>query len=271
MIPKKIHYCWFGGKPLTEMAEKCIASWKKFAPDFEIIRWDETNFDISAWQYAKEAYEAKKFAFVADVAQLYALVNYGGIYMDTDVELIKPIDSLLEYEAFSGFEAPHSITTGIIGCTSGFPLFVEFLSKYQEQTFFNRDGTFDMTTNVERLTELCLNNGLKLNNQQQIIAGLTLLPQDYLCPQRQGIIDVTENSLCIHWFVGSWHSEQEQFGDNAYRVYVNKLVKFLPRRLARHFARFIADVKCHGVLRAFINVDSIKRHWNSFKTKWQKD
>lgn len=271
MIPKKIHYCWFGGKPLTEMAEKCIASWKKFAPDFEIIRWDETNFDISAWQYTKEAYEAKKFAFVADVARLYALVNYGGIYMDTDVELIKPIDSLLEYEAISGFETPSNIPTGLMGCVAGFSLFGKLLKDYSSERFIMDDGSFNMTTNVVRITEACSQLGLILNNQKQTIAGFTLLPQDYLCPQRQGIIEVTENSLCIHWFVGSWHSEQEQLGDNAYRVYVNKLVKFLPRRLARHLARFISDIKYHGILRAFINVDSIKRHWNSFKDRWRNN
>ena len=107
MIPKVIHYCWFGGNPLPELAQKCIASWKKYCPDYEIKEWNESNFDLNCCDYVREAYEAKKWAFVSDVARLYAMVHEGGIYMDTDVEVIAPLDSLLQYHAVSGFETEH--------------------------------------------------------------------------------------------------------------------------------------------------------------------
>ena len=109
MIPKKIHYCWFGGNPLPEDAQKYLESWKKFCPDYEIIRWDEKNFDINQLPYVQEAFKAKKWAFITDYVRLYALYNYGGIYMDTDVEVLKSLDSFLELKAFSGFENEENI------------------------------------------------------------------------------------------------------------------------------------------------------------------
>ena len=105
MIPKIIHYCWFGGKPKPELAEKCIESWKKFCPDYEIVEWNEGNFNINSNLYVKQAYEAKKYAFVTDYVRLYALYTQGGIYMDTDVMVLKPLDEYLNHEAFSGFES----------------------------------------------------------------------------------------------------------------------------------------------------------------------
>ena len=120
MIPKTIHYCWFGGNPLPKLAKKCIKSWKKYCPDFEIIEWNEANFDISsAPLYVRQAYEAKKWAFVTDYVRLYALTSYGGIYMDTDVEVIKPLDFFLNHDAFSGFESEKSIPTGIMASKKG--------------------------------------------------------------------------------------------------------------------------------------------------------
>ena len=135
MIPKVIHYCWFGGKPLPKLAKKCLASWKKFCPDYEIIRWDESNFDVNGCDYSREAYEAKKWAFVSDYARLKVIVDNGGIYMDTDVEVVKPLDEFLSHEAFSGFENPRSITTGIMACEKGFAPFAEMLNEYYTQHF----------------------------------------------------------------------------------------------------------------------------------------
>ena len=111
MIPKIIHYCWFGGKPLPELAQKCIASWKKYCPDYEIKEWNESNFNLNSCDYVREAYEAKKWAFITDYVRLYAMVTEGGIYMDTDVEVIKPLDPFLKHKAFSGFEDEVSIPT----------------------------------------------------------------------------------------------------------------------------------------------------------------
>ena len=135
MIPKKIHYCWFGGNPLPEMARHCIDSWKKYCPDYEIKEWNETNFDLHFNDYVWEAFQAKKWAFITDVVRLHALVTEGGIYMDTDVEVVKPLDSLLQYEAVSGFEAEARIPTGLMACEKGQRLFVELLHDYEGSTF----------------------------------------------------------------------------------------------------------------------------------------
>lgn len=116
MIPKKIHYCWFGGNPLPPLAVKCIESWKKYCPDYEIKEWNESNFDLNCNEYVREAYEAKKWAFITDVVRLYAMVTEGGIYMDTDVEVLRPLDDLLVYEAVSGFETKTRIPTGLMAC-----------------------------------------------------------------------------------------------------------------------------------------------------------
>ena len=127
MIPKVIHFCWFGGKPLPDIANKYIDTWKRHCPNYEIKQWDETNFDIASCAYTKEAYEAKKWAFISDYVRLYAMVNEGGIYMDTDVEVLKSLDVFLNHQAFSEFEDEVSIPTGIMGCEKGFPLFKELL------------------------------------------------------------------------------------------------------------------------------------------------
>ena len=130
MIPKIIHYCWFGGNPLSDLAQKCIDSWKKYCPDYEIKEWNESNFDLNSCDYVREAYQAKKWAFVTDYVRLYAMVTEGGIYMDTDVEVIRPLDSFLSNRAFSGFEDETNIPTGIMACEKGFPLFEELLEEY---------------------------------------------------------------------------------------------------------------------------------------------
>ena len=115
MIPKKIHYCWFGRKPLPALALMCIESWKRFLPDYEIIEWNEDNFDVNLYQYAKEAYHMKKYAFVSDVCRLYALKEIGGLYMDTDLEVLKPLDAFLHHNAFSGYESNGYIPTALMG------------------------------------------------------------------------------------------------------------------------------------------------------------
>ena len=212
MIPKKIHYCWFGGNPLPEFAKKCIESWKKYCPDYEIIEWNENNFDINCCNYVKEAYNAKKWAFVSDVVRLYALVNYGGIYMDTDVEVLKPLDDILSYEAVSGFESETSISTGLMACEKNQPLFFELLHEYDDIHFLKKDGSLDLTTNVTRITNTCLKYGLKLNNSFQIINGFAIFPNDYFCPKDYASkkINLTHNTYTIHHFNGSWVSKTKK-------------------------------------------------------------
>ena len=208
MIPKTIHYCWFGKGKLPELAIQCIESWKRYLPDYEIKEWNEDNFDLDLYPYVREAYDSKKFAFVTDVVRLYALYNEGGIYMDTDVEVLHPLDSLLAYEAVSGFESSNQIPTGLMACTRYNVLFKELLDDYEGQHFVKEDGSLDLTTNVVRITKHLSQYGLNLNNSFQVVHGLTLLPSDYLCPKsaNDGKIYLTNNSLVIHHFAGSWRS-----------------------------------------------------------------
>ena len=261
MIPKIIHYCWFGGNPLPELAKKCIESWKKYCPDYEIKRWDENNFDVNCCDYVREAYEAKKWAFVSDVVRLYALVNYGGIYMDTDVEVLKPLDELLHYEAVSGFESDTDIPTGLMSCIKEQELFVEFLHDYDDKHFIRSDGTYDTTTNVKRITDICLKYGFVPNNTFQTVKGFTLFPKDYFCPKdyKTRVTTITQNTYTIHHFDGSWLSDEEKLATK-YRA---KLYKFLPEKFAGRIAKFFAVFKLRGIMSAINEtVDFAKRKIN---------
>lgn len=237
MIPKKIHYCWFGGKDLPPLAKKCIASWKKYCPDYEIIEWNEKNFDININKYTKEAYENKKYAFVSDVARLYALYNYGGVYMDTDVELVKNIDIFLSNEAFSGFEAYDRVPTGIMAAEKHNKLFKKFLDYYNDKSFINDDGSYNMTTNVTIITNELENYGLKKNNTLQSPGGFTLYPVDYFCPFNfeKRKLEKTNNTYAIHWFNGSWVPRKEKYKVSIYRF----LKKIFGEKNLQKFTRII--------------------------------
>lgn len=206
MIPKVIHYIWFGGNPLTPLAEKCISSWREFCPDYEIVRWDESNFDDGGNRYFREAIEAKKWAFASDYARLKVLVENGGFYMDTDVEVLKPLDRFLSDEALSGFETESRVPTGLMACRDSFPLFARLLHDYDDRNFIKSNGQLDLTTNVTLITNACLEEGLVLNGEKQTVAGFTLYPKDWFCPKDHdtGRIELTENSHTIHHFDGSW-------------------------------------------------------------------
>lgn len=208
MIPKKIHYCWFGRGKMPDLAVKCIESWKKYLPEYEIKEWNEDTFDLNLYPYAKEAYENRKFAFVTDVVRLYAMYTEGGIYMDTDVEVLKPLDYLLQFEGVSGFETESQIPTGLMASRKGLPLVKELLDDYNGLHFVKADGSFDLTTNVIRITNIFRRHGFKPNGKMQTVADFTLLPKDYLCPKdyRDDKIYLTDNSLCIHHFSASWTS-----------------------------------------------------------------
>ena len=212
-IPKIIHYCWFGGKPKPKLAEKCIRSWKKYCPDYEIIEWNENNFDVAAAPlYVRQAYETGRWAFVTDYVRLKAMVEMGGIYMDTDVEVIKPLDPYLKHKGFAGFEHPQRIQTGLLACEKGFPLFQEFIAYYDTAAFFRNDGSQNTTTNVQVLTRLCEKYGLRLDGSRQTVQDFEVYPTEYFCP-----VDFDTEKLCkskntvvIHWFAASWHTEVER-------------------------------------------------------------
>lgn len=223
MIPKKIHYCWFGGNPLNEMALKCIESWKKYFPDYEIIRWDESNFDVNACDYTREAYQAQKWAFISDYARFVILYEYGGLYFDTDVEVIKPMDDLIEKGAFMGCEKEVAMTDGVSSDGSGFDLGVnpglgfggspglgvykEIIEDYQNSHFYRADGTSNtVDTVVVRTTRALVRHGLMAKNNIQEVAGVYVYPKDYFAPKDvlTHELIITENTRSIHHYDASW-------------------------------------------------------------------
>lgn len=212
-IPKIIHYCWFGGKPKPKLAEKCIRSWKKYCPDFRIIEWNEGNFDVSAAPaYVRQAYEVGRWAFVTDYVRLKAMTQMGGVYMDTDVELVKPLTPFLTHDAFAGFENDASVQTGLLACCPGFPLFQEFLKHYDSASFIKPDGSHDVTTNVSVLTALCQARGLVPNGKFQVVEGFAIYPKEVFCPVDfdTEVLCRTKKTVAIHWFASSWKTEEER-------------------------------------------------------------
>lgn len=216
---------------MPELARKCIDSWKKYLPEYEIKEWNEDNFDINTYPYVREAYENRRFAFVTDVVRLHALFYEGGVYMDTDVEVLKPLDSLLGYDIVSGFESDKQIPTGLMASQVGMPFILELLQDYNDAHFVKSDGTIDLTTNVERITQHCLKYGIKLNNTLQTVNGFTFLPKDYLCPKSydDGKIRLTENTLVIHHFAGSWYTPIEKMKQRVAKILGPRLSSFLAR------------------------------------------
>ena len=202
-IPKIIHYCWFGNNPKSDLILKCIASWKKFCPDYEIIEWNESNFDININDYVREAYYMKKYAFVSDYARLWVIYNYGGIYLDTDVELISNIDQVLEYNAFFSSEDNIFINTGLgFGSVKENKIVKEIMDDYKGIHFIKDDNSIDKTTCPVR-------NTAKL---MEIIDNICFFPRDYFCPldYKTRKMNKTENTLAIHWFNGSWMTKTDK-------------------------------------------------------------
>lgn len=211
-IPKIIHYCWFGGNPKPQLVLDCIESWKRFCPDYEIREWNEESFDINSVQYVKEAYEAKKWAFVSDYVRLYALVTCGGIYVDSDVQILRPIDRFLCEEAFTGFEVKDSPVTAIMGCAKGQPLFNELLSEYTCKSFY-KNGEMDLSTNTVAITKTFVKKGIKLNGKKQKICGCTIYPEIVFCPNnfRRIFYRYSKKSYTVHHFMGSWGGNSSSY------------------------------------------------------------
>lgn len=235
MINKTIHYCWFGRKPKPKLAEKCIKSWKKYCPDYEIIEWNEDNFDLAATPlYVRQAYEAKKWAFVTDYVRLRVVYDHGGIYMDTDVELLKNLDFLLDNNAYFGFENGEYVATGLgFGAIQGCKILKEMMLDYEHIPFILPDGTYDKITCPRRNTEIFLRHGLKQNDTRQVLDGnILVLPSVYMCPvsYTDGKNRKTRESISIHWFSASWktHEEQKQYqAVRQERLKIRRKVKIL--------------------------------------------
>ncbi len=213
MIPKIIHYCWFGGKELPPEVLRCMDSWKRFCPDYEIRRWDESNYDYTRLRYTREAYQEKKWAFVTDVARLDIIFQQGGIYLDTDVELIKPLDSLLQDSAFMGFEGGRQVATGLgFGAEKGNPLILGNLKMYEDMAFIREDGSFNRLPCPAITTMYLETLGLVREDRLQIVEGMKIYPTEYFSPQllEDGRAEITENTISIHHYAGTWMTDKER-------------------------------------------------------------
>lgn len=214
MIPKIIHYCWFGGKPLSPLTLQCIESWKKFLPDYEIIQWNENNYDINKNKFAKSAYESKKYAFVADVCRVEVLYNYGGIYLDTDMEILKPLNDILndKYNLVLGFENIDFIAVGIIVSSKGNHI-MDKLNDFYLIKKFEVSNIYDLTI-PKIVTNLLEKQGLKLNNKLQVInESILILPTEYFYPFNYFTkkTNITNNSLALHHYDSSWMDSKGKF------------------------------------------------------------
>lgn len=206
-IPKVIHYCWFGKGKMPKLAKKCIKSWKKYCPDYEFVLHTEDNFDLTQNRYMREAYEAGKWAFVSDYARLKIIYDNGGIYLDTDVELIKPIDDLVKLGGFMGFDEKGIVATGLgFGAEKGNKIVSEFLKDYDDIPFILPDGSFDLTPCPDRNIEALKRLGMDIENKNQTFMDVTFLPDEYLCPMDYytGKKTITDKTYSIHHYSASW-------------------------------------------------------------------
>ena len=218
MIPKIIHYCWFGRKPLSPLALKCIASWKKHLPDYEIKEWNEDNFDVNQIPYIEQAYKCKKYAFVSDYARFKIMYEYGGVYFDTDVEVVKPLDDIIDKGTFFGLEnndekLNFACAPGLgFACNPGLGLCKEMVELYKN-LIFCVDGKNNIKTVVQYFSELLLEKGLKPHNGIIEFQNITIYPPDYFCPKsfENGKIVMTENTRTIHHYAASWLGPKEKF------------------------------------------------------------
>lgn len=245
MIPKKIHYCWFGGKPLNKLGKKCVKSWKKYFPDYEIIEWNESNFDFTCCPYVQQAYEAKKWAFVSDYARHKILYEQGGIYFDTDVEVIKSFEDIIAKGAFMGCENPNlekgiSVASGL-GCAVApkNEFYGEVLADYERSSFYKGNGELNLYTVVDRITDLLKKHGLQETMEIQEVAGITIYPAEYFCPINMisGRLEKTKNTHSIHRYAASWTSKGERFRGKIYhliyRCFGEKAANGLRKRLGK--------------------------------------
>lgn len=251
-IPKIIHYCWFGGGELPDRDKKCIESWRRYCPDYEIVEWNENNYDVTQVTYMKEAYDAKRWGFVPDFIRMDLVYRFGGIYMDTDVELIRSLDPLLEYEGFIGIEAE----SGCIGLGCGFGaekgnvILKELCDYYHTLRFINEDGTLNMTPNPIIVTEFLKEQGYKITpGEISMLGSFTVFPEEYFCPQAfsSGKIQITNNTYSIHHYHASWQTEPEKKELKKYHNYT----KIFGNQLGELFYQTGKVLRTEGIMMVF--------------------
>lgn len=230
MIPKTIHYCWFGQNPIPEWNLKCIESWKKYCPDFQIKRWDESNYSVDGVAYAAEAYQRRKWAFVTDYARLDIIYREGGIYLDTDVEVIRDLTPLLAHAAYAGMEfadgTRFSVATGLgFGGEAGNPVIGALREMYHTMHFLREDGSENTLTTPAWTTEYLQSIGFEQKNEMQNVGGMTVYPTEYFAPKdyQTGKLVLTQHTYSIHHYSGSWQSESERRAMEQRRKYTRLL------------------------------------------------
>ncbi len=226
MIPKIIHYCWFGHNPLPRFARQCIASWRKFLPEYEIKEWNEDNFDVNIIPYTAEAYQVRKYAFVSDYARFWIIYHYGGLYFDTDVEIIKQLDDIIARGPFLGCEKDagtsefFGVAPGLgLGAPSGHELYKTMLDKYNDRHFIFSDGSYNQVTVVRYMTDLLMSQGLRIIPEIQEVCGITIYPKEYFCPKnyQTGEMNITSNTVAIHHYGATWVPIEQQIERKLWR------------------------------------------------------
>ena len=234
MIPKTIHYCWFGGKPKPKSVQRCIGSWRKFCPDYEIKEWNEENFDVNMIPYTRDAYKAGRYAFVSDVARFQVLYQEGGVYFDTDVEVIRPIDDLVERGAFMGWEKADAsgnmhVAPGLgLAAPKHFPFYKEVLDGFASLPYYLENGQWNPYTMIPLVTDLLKQKGLRVDGTFQNVNVINIYPADYLCPMDSltGKIELTDNTHTIHHYSMSWLPKSSQWRVKVMR-HIRKFAKFV--------------------------------------------
>ena len=234
MIPKVIHYCWFGGQSLPQSAERCIKSWQTFLPDYEIKRWDESNFDVNRIPYTRKAYKAGKYAFVSDYARFWVIYNYGGLYFDTDVEVVKSLDDIIRTGPFMGVEQigreKIAVNPGLgFGAFAGMSALKDLLVMYEEMSFINDHAELSKNNIVEIATRYLIKGGLQNTQQIQMCSGFTIYPVDYFCPIDYNTRElcITNNTRTIHHFAESWVPRSTRFKNALGRIFGAEFMSML--------------------------------------------
>ena len=252
MIPKKIHYCWFSGKPIPKEFQKYIETWKKHCPDYEIIRWDESNYDISKNEYMKAAYREKRWGFVPDYARFDIIYREGGIYLDTDVELVKSFDELLDNPCFLGFETERDINAGLgFGAEQGNEVIRQLRDMYDKISFYRKDGSLNLTPSPKYISEKLESLGIQRKNQYQELENVTVYPRDYFGAKDYYTekINRTENTYSIHHFSCTWMSREEKRAEERRRRFCARFGNMLGNRVDGCYKR-LAPVLWERKIRA---------------------
>lgn len=241
-MTKIIHYCWFGGNQKSKMVLRCIESWKRFFPDWEIREWNESNFDVRMNLYVHQAYEAKKWAFVADYCRFWALEKFGGLYFDTDVEVIRSFDPLLHQEAFSGFETDEFVAPGLVlYAKEPHNEIIRATREYYDNAHFLDENGERIKRNVCGIfTGMLKDFGFQGNGQLQSCGTMTIYPKDYFCPfdDATGLLKKTENTYSIHWYDKTWMSKR--------KIIRNKCTRILHRIFGTDIRQRIGALRKHG-------------------------